>query len=237
AAVGRERLIAHFPAFAVRAVVDGFAVQLFGSGNIRQVVDETGRDQELAAAQGPAALRGQLETFACCHRVFDALAAKLDGFVAGDFLAGDPPQLGRSEPVAAQETMHRVRRGIAVLAGVEKHDAPAAAAKHQGRRKSGRASTDDRHFTRLDVRGHQLSLFTVVAGARGRSSRENPSQSRYVQRRYFSASAYFSSRPTRRPNSSKPIIRSPSRAVSPCVARCVYAFSSARAADRMPVTG
>src|SRR6185369_6847736 len=44
AAVGRERLIAHFPAFAVRAVVDGFAVQLFGSGNIRQVVDETGRD-------------------------------------------------------------------------------------------------------------------------------------------------------------------------------------------------
>ena len=88
AAVDRQRLIAHLPSVAVRTVEDAAAVQLAEAGNVGQVVDDAGGEEELAgvhffagrerdaeAAVGPA-LRGN-----------DLAGSKLHGGVLRQLLA------------------------------------------------------------------------------------------------------------------------------------------------------
>ena len=143
-AIDRKRRVTHFPAVAVRTMEDAAAIELAEPGDVRQVVDHAGGDQ-----QPP---RGQLLTVGEADRepligpargAGDFDVAQLDRVVAPQLLARDPQEFARIDAVAREESVHRVRRGVARLAGVADEDAPPAAAENQRRAQSGGAGPDN----------------------------------------------------------------------------------------------
>src|SRR5262249_34986279 len=116
AAVDRERLVAHFPAVAVRAVEDTEPVELPEAGKVGDVVDDAGRDQELARL----VLRsvGERDVKACvaaASGVGDSDVADLHGVVLPKLFARNPENLARRNAVAREIAVHRARRGVARL--------------------------------------------------------------------------------------------------------------------------
>ena len=114
AAVDRERLIAHFPAVAVRTVEDAHAVELAEAGNVRQVVGDAGRDQQLARLQRRPVGERDVEPRVAALGGGDLDVADLHGLVRPQLLARDPQELARRRCRRARGTRAwRARRRCA----------------------------------------------------------------------------------------------------------------------------
>ena len=146
-----DRLVAHLPAVAVRAVQEIAAPALAGARDIGQLVRGAGREQHLSCLDGPAAGEPQREAGRRVHHaVFDDLDA-----VAPDLGARGPEQVGRGRPVARQEPLHVRGGSVARRAGVDDHDPAPRPAEHERRAQTGGPAADDRHVIGFGVHALQ----------------------------------------------------------------------------------
>ena len=125
-----ERLIANFPAVAVGAVEEVFAPALPESGDRREFVCRSGRDQQPSRLQRAAVGEGDRE--AGLDRD-DLTRDELDAVGCG-LLATRRQEIGGRHPVAGEEAVHVGRRRVARSAAVDDGDAPSGRGRGRGRR-------------------------------------------------------------------------------------------------------
>ena len=145
---GREhadRLVAHLPAVAVRAVQEIASPALASADDIGQLVHGAGREEHPSRLDGPAAGEPEREAGRRVHHaVFDDLHA-----VAPDLGSRGPEQVGRGHPVARQEALHVRGGSVARRAGVDHDDPAPRPAEHERGAQTGRPASDDRNVIGL----------------------------------------------------------------------------------------
>jgi hypothetical protein len=150
AAVDRDRLIADFPAVAIRTMEHAPPVQLPDAVDLRKVVADPGGDEQLAGPHGLAVGKRDLESR--IGLAFDGRhpdVSQLDRLVAFELAAADRPKLLRIDPVARQVAVQGLRGGVARVAGVTHQHRPPASAEHERRAQPGRSGPDNHDVVRL----------------------------------------------------------------------------------------
>jgi hypothetical protein len=136
-----ERLVAHFPAVAIRAMEEIATPAFPRAVDVRQLIDGTGRQENVASLDGPAAAEAQLELRTSVdHGVFDDLNA-----IAANLVSRNPKQFGGRHPVAREEALHVLGRRVARRAGVDDNHAAARAAEDQRGTQPGSSAANDRN--------------------------------------------------------------------------------------------
>ena len=133
-----DRLIAHLPAMAVRAVEEVAAPTLSRAGNVGKLIDGAGREKEPSCCHRAAPSKPERETrFDLDDLVFDDLDA-----VAPDFFSRQGEKVGRWHPVPREETLHVCGRSVPRRSGVDDNDAAPRAAENEGGAQTGRTTAD-----------------------------------------------------------------------------------------------
>ena len=144
-----DRPVANLPAVAVGAVEEVAAPELSDAGNVGQLVDCPGCEEQASRRHAVAAGKPEREARSDLdHTVVDELHA-----VALHFRATGGHELGRRHPVAREEALHVRRGSIARRARIDHDDAAPRPAEHERRAQPGRAPADDRHVESAWVHG------------------------------------------------------------------------------------
>lgn len=131
-AVDRQRLVANFPAIAIRAMENTDAVKLLEARYLWKRVDHPGREKELPREEALAFAGLHRKDFFLANRVGNARFDHCYGMVGRKLRSADAAKLGRRNPVAREKSMKRTRSRIARFAVVEEQYRPAASAQNQG---------------------------------------------------------------------------------------------------------
>ena len=132
AAIDRDRLIADFPAVAVRTVEHAAAVQLAKAVDLRHVVDDAGGEQELARrarARPTPSVTANRCRLAALASVTSTWRSSHGRRSATSSWRARREELERRHAVAGEISVHRVRGGVARLAGVADEDATAGSGR------------------------------------------------------------------------------------------------------------
>ncbi len=120
----RERFPAQLPAVAVRAMKHTLSIEVPESGNVRDVVHDTGRQEQATAGERATVGSEHVESASVHSRGtddFDHLVP--DVLEARQFLASQPPELQRRRAFARDETVQHLREAVPPAVLVE-HAAP-----------------------------------------------------------------------------------------------------------------
>jgi hypothetical protein len=110
----------------------------------RKTIDDSGRDEQLAREEAPAAGENDPEAFARPTSIFHLARHEFDS-VPRELPAADREKLHRGDTVTRQETVQRPGGGVARASGVaEQNPAPAPSQDESGRQPRGSSPDDDR---------------------------------------------------------------------------------------------
>ena len=138
----RKGPFAVLPAIAVRAVMDRSPVTLIKAGHLRQLVLNSGCQQDRMSADRLRVLDRHVETVVEMRDTGHQRFSKFDA-VWLQFVAADAQQLEGRRAVAGQVAMQRFRCGISRTPGVADQNAPAASSQDKGRAQSGGPGADN----------------------------------------------------------------------------------------------
>jgi hypothetical protein len=119
------------------------AVELLDARDGRHVIDHTGGEQELAAADATTTAERDLDATRQTPRARCFLHDELHGVVGRELSPTQPAQQVRVDTVARQEAVQRPRGVIARLVRVEQEDPAAATPQNQRRAQPRGARTND----------------------------------------------------------------------------------------------
>ena len=145
-----DRLVADFPAVAVRAVEEVAAPALTGAGDVRKLVDGTGCEQDASRLQHLPAGEPERERAIDLH---DLVLDEVD-VVAAELAPPAGEELGGRHPVAREEAVHVRGRRVARRPGVDHDDTPPGAAEHKRCAQTGGTAADHRHVVALGLHVH-----------------------------------------------------------------------------------
>ncbi len=146
-----DGLVAHLPAVTVRAVQQIPPPPLANTGDGREVVEHSGRNQDATRAERATASQTQNEP--SLNR-YDLPIEQLNA-IAGHLSASDGQKLHRRHPITRQESLHVCSGGVAWGAGVDHDDLPTRTTQYERGTQAGRSAADDRNVVDPSVhRGH-----------------------------------------------------------------------------------
>ena len=151
----RQPLIPHLPAVAVRAVQHAGAPPLGETRDVRQLVDESARENHSAGPTSAALSQRHGHAVLGLVEAFDLVSDELDA-VARRFRASALDQVGGRGALIAEHAVHVGREAVARSRRVDDQGPAPCSSEHQRCAEARRSAADDDDVPRVCV--HTTSL-------------------------------------------------------------------------------
>src|SRR4051812_19217252 len=149
--VDRDRCATRFPAVAVGALENALAEKLAKTRNRRNLVEESGREQDLATTSEPRNAEDDTKSGAIADGVGDRAAVERDAAVALYVAAPELEKAPGRDSIAAKVTVKLPRDRVTRMPGVAQKHPAQRPRKHQGCAEPGRPAAHNDDVERPDL--------------------------------------------------------------------------------------